>query len=142
MIPAVAVILRDGSERILVQLNHTGQWSLPAGAIEPGETPAHAAVREVREETGLVTRAVRILGVLGGPNCRVVYPSGDQVEYVVTAFECRHVSGTLVDETDETAALRWFAPTEMPPLTFPIPTPILLGEGQAAPFEVESPSFD
>ncbi len=41
-----------------------GSWSLPGGRVEPGETPAEAAVREVLEETSLRTRVVCSLGVV------------------------------------------------------------------------------
>ncbi|MFS0838852.1 NUDIX domain-containing protein [Paenibacillus sp. 1P03SA] len=47
-------IVRNDSGEVLLQNKGNGEkWSLPAGAIEPGEAPAEAIVREVREETGL-----------------------------------------------------------------------------------------
>jgi len=45
LIPAVAAVIRDEHGRILIQRSRHGVWSLPAGAIEPGESPAQAAVR-------------------------------------------------------------------------------------------------
>lgn len=59
-------IIRDEIGQILLQRKHDATWSLSAGAIEPGETPAQAIVREVREETGLIIRPKRIIGVFGG----------------------------------------------------------------------------
>jgi 8-oxo-dGTP pyrophosphatase MutT (NUDIX family) len=64
LVPAVAAIIRDEMERILFQRKHDGSWSLPAGAIEPGESPADAVVRGVREETGIKVKPERIAGVL------------------------------------------------------------------------------
>ena len=53
-IPSVAGIIRNDLGEILFQNKGNGEkWSLPAGAIEPGEAPAQAVVREVWEETGL-----------------------------------------------------------------------------------------
>ncbi|MGS2587971.1 nucleotide triphosphate diphosphatase NUDT15 [Streptomyces hebeiensis] len=49
----VGVIVRDGAGRILLGLHRGGTWELPGGALEPGESVAAAAVRELREETGL-----------------------------------------------------------------------------------------
>jgi 8-oxo-dGTP pyrophosphatase MutT (NUDIX family) len=135
LIPAVAAVLRDEQGRVLIQRNHHGEWSLPAGAIEPGESPAQAAVREVYEETGLRVRAVRVLGVVGGAHCRVTYPSGDRVEYVVTVFECARLGGSLIDSNDETESLRWFRPEELPPLAFPYPEDALRGVDGAAYFD-------
>lgn len=51
-------------------------WSLPAGAIGLGETPAMAMVREVSEDTGLRVEPMAILAVLGGEAFRFTYPDG------------------------------------------------------------------
>ncbi len=60
MSPSVAAIIRNEAGQILFLVRaDNGLWDLPAGAIDPGETPAQAIVREVREETGLNRRADR-----------------------------------------------------------------------------------
>jgi 8-oxo-dGTP pyrophosphatase MutT (NUDIX family) len=135
LIPAVAAVLRDERGRLLVQRDRHDHWSLPAGAIEPGEAPARAVAREVHEETGLHVRPERVLAVVGGDHCRVTYPSGDQVEYIVTVFACTIVAGTLSDENDETASLHWFFPDELPQLAFPYPDRVLRGEDPGTYFE-------
>jgi 8-oxo-dGTP pyrophosphatase MutT (NUDIX family) len=135
LMPAVAAVVRNERGLMLVQRTRLGHWSLPAGAIEPGESPAQAVVREVLEETGLVVRPRRVLGVTGGASCRVTYPNGDRVEYVVTVFECTRVSGVLVAENGETAGLQWVASGELPPLAFPYPAEMLDRIGPGAYFE-------
>jgi ADP-ribose pyrophosphatase YjhB (NUDIX family) len=55
------VVFRDG-EILLVREN--GAWGLPGGWVDVGESPSEAAVREVLEESGYETRAVRLLGLL------------------------------------------------------------------------------
>ena len=55
-IPSAAAIIRDEKNQILLQKTSEDNWSLPAGAIELGETPAFAIVREVWEETKLIVR--------------------------------------------------------------------------------------
>jgi 8-oxo-dGTP pyrophosphatase MutT (NUDIX family) len=121
MMPAVAAVVHDDEGRILLQQRHDDSWSLPAGAVEPGETPRAAVLREVLEETGLVVQATALLGVVGGAACRVRYPNHDEVEYVVTVFQCKVVSGTLAAMTDETKQLQYFTVEEMPKLAFEYP---------------------
>ena len=121
LMPAVAAVIRDGEGRILLQQQHDDTWSLPAGAVEPGESPGAAVAREVVEETGLVVRAEMILAVLGGEQCRVRYPNHDEVEYVVTVFACAVVGGALITSNDETKRLEYFVASELPKLNFPFP---------------------
>ena len=83
LLPGVAAVIHNSSKEILLQEKSEEIWSLPAGMIEPGESPKEAIVREVQEETGLVIVPSKILGVFGGTEFRYVYPNGDQVEYTV-----------------------------------------------------------
>jgi len=63
---AAAVVLREGSLLLIRRRNepHRGRWSIPAGYQEVDETPAQAAVREAREETGVEIEVERLLDVL------------------------------------------------------------------------------
>ncbi|WP_018898179.1 NUDIX domain-containing protein [Rhizobium sp. 2MFCol3.1] len=128
LLPAVAAVIHDEAGRLLLQEKSSGEaWSLPAGAIEPGETPREAIIREVMEETGLVVTSTSILGVFGGREFRYVYPNGDQVEYVVTLFKCQIGDGNGVWTDSETKSIRYFTPDDMPPLALPYPTSTLFG---------------
>jgi 8-oxo-dGTP pyrophosphatase MutT (NUDIX family) len=126
-IPSVAAIIRDEKNRILLQKTSEDNWSLPAGAIEPGETPARAIVREVWEETNLIVRPLRIAGVFGGADgFRYTYSNGDAVEYTVVLFECETVGGELGKGDNETLELRYFSPEEMPTLPINYPRELFL----------------
>jgi 8-oxo-dGTP pyrophosphatase MutT (NUDIX family) len=117
MMPSVAAIIRNEAGKILFLVRaDNGLWDLPAGAIDPGETPAQAVVREVREETGLIVEPVSIAGVFGGEGFRITYGNGDVVEYTVTVFECRIVGGILGGLDDETAELHFISAADHPPL--------------------------
>lgn len=121
VIPAVAAVIRDESGRVLLQQRHDGSWSLPAGAIEPGESPSVAVIRQVFEETGLQVRPSRVAAVVGGSSCRIRYPNGDGVEYVVTVFDCGIVRGRFVGSNEETRTLTYFRREDLPPLAFEYP---------------------
>ena len=135
-IPGVAAVIHDETGRILLhKAVENSYWSLPAGAIEPGELPAEALVREVREETGLKVRPQNIVGVFGGNNFRHVYSNGDRVEYMVVVFKCKVLGGILSNQNDETLDLQYFKLDEMPKLAVEYPKIILDIDAEEAYFD-------
>jgi 8-oxo-dGTP diphosphatase len=114
MLPsACAVVVDDRGFVLLGRRADTGRWSLPAGAVDPGEQPAEAAVREVFEETGVRIAVERLAGVaLRG----VTYPNGDVCEYLTVWFRCRPVGGRAVVNDEESTAVDWFPLDALPDL--------------------------
>ena len=111
LVPGVAAVVTDDGGRVLIERRaDNGQWGLPAGAVDPGEAPAEALVREVREETGLTVAPERILGVFGGRRMRTRYANGDESEYTVTVFACRVMGGRLEPLDGEALDLVFVAP--------------------------------
>jgi len=92
-----------------------GEWSIPGGLLELGETTRQGAEREALEETGLVVRATELLGVFD----RIV-PEGKRTlyHYVLIDFLCEVVSGELRASGDAADA-RWFTRAEIARLTLP-----------------------
>ncbi len=110
---AVSISIFDSQSRLLLGRDaETGQWTLPGGAVDPEEHPADAAVRECFEETGLLTRPQRLIGVFGGPEFMIRYPNGDLTYYTVIAFEAVIVGGALVPDGEEIASLKFVDKTE------------------------------
>ena len=111
--PAVTMVCRDEAGRVLLARHaDNDRWGLPGGSVDPDETPANAAVRELWEEAGVRATPTRILGVYGGLAFMVTYPNGDQVASVDTVFECRIESGAPAADQDEIHELRYFSQAE------------------------------
>lgn len=113
MLPSAAGIVYDDHGRILfVRQRSDGVWSTPGGSLDPDELPAECAVREVREETGIETEVVRLLGVIGGPTFVVEYPNGDRTQYLSAVFECAVVGGSLRPDHDEVSEVAFLTEEE------------------------------
>lgn len=125
LIPGVACLIHDDEGRLLLVQTKNGHWSLPAGAIEPGESPEESARREVEEETGLQVSSLQLAGVMGGESYRFTYPNGDRVETVVTLYSCQCTGTIAIQDREEIAAIRYFTEEEFPGLTLPYPRHLL-----------------
>ncbi len=101
------LLIRRGTAPLL------GEWSLPGGVLECGETLREAVVREAREETGLLVEPSEMLGVYE----RVIRGDEGRVRYhfVLIDFLCRPLSGDLKAGSDA-AEVRWFTREELPAL--------------------------
>lgn len=133
MMPSVAAVVRDEQGSILlIRKKDETAWGLPAGAIEPEETPSRALRREVFEETGLMVTPEQIIGVFGGAKYRYEYSNGDQVEYTVIVFECSIVKGQLRSMDGEAEELKFFKEDKLPELTMPYPKKLFTPQADAS----------
>lgn len=109
-----AVIFRGTDELLMVQEKADGnRWTLPGGWADVGHTPYEVAVKETQEETGLDTRAVRLLALLD----KKMHPHPPQPWYVYKAFvRCEIIGGTIQTDTSETTGVRWVHRDELPNL--------------------------
>lgn len=118
--PSVSAVIFDRRRRLLLQQRSDGgQWGLPGGSVEIGESVTDAIAREVREETGLAVVPRRLIGIYSNPGLQVVrYPDGNVWHYVNVCFECAVRGGTLTT-CDETLALEWVALDALPSTLLP-----------------------
>lgn len=125
----VGAIIIENDRVLLVKRAHPpiqGQWSIPGGVLEVGEMVREAAIREAREETGLIVEPGELLGVydriLHDPEKRVQY------HYVLIDFLCRVTGGQLQAATDA-AEVRWFKRDELPALNLAEDTQDVIQKG-------------
>jgi ADP-ribose pyrophosphatase YjhB (NUDIX family) len=107
LVPAASAIVLDDDGRILlVKRTDNEYWSIPGGAMEPGESIADTIVREVREESGIETRVEKLLGVYSNPRHVVVYDDGEVRQQFSVCFLCRAVGGEP-RPSDESSEVRF-----------------------------------
>jgi ADP-ribose pyrophosphatase YjhB (NUDIX family) len=105
-----------------------GQWSLPGGAVDVGETLVECVAREMLEETGLVVEVGPVIEVfdriIRDPEGRV------QFHYVLVDYVCRPVGGMLAASSDVTDAV-WAAPADLPAFNLADPATAVILRGLA-----------
>jgi 8-oxo-dGTP diphosphatase len=101
----VVIAMRDGAPHVaLIATRNKTRWGLPKGAVSPGETSEAAALREVREETGLEARIVRPLDTI-----EYTFRGGDTVIYKrVDFYLMDYVAGELEPQLSEVDDVQWF----------------------------------
>ena len=107
-------IFNEQGKVLLQRRGDRNRWGFPGGAIEPGETPETAAVRETKEETGLDVSIGRLIGVY--TDLDITYPNGDQAQSIVIAYVLQVTGGKLFCDQDETRELKYFSKEEKPQL--------------------------
>jgi 8-oxo-dGTP pyrophosphatase MutT (NUDIX family) len=113
LVPACGVLAADDRGRVLLQRRRdTGQWAIPMGKQELGETPSQCAIRETQEETGVVTEITGILGVYSDPGHIVAYADGEVRQEWELILLGRPVSGSPA-ANDEASDARWVAPADL-----------------------------
>jgi 8-oxo-dGTP pyrophosphatase MutT (NUDIX family) len=90
-----AAILDEQGRILLTRRADNGQWCLPGGGMEPGESAAEACEREVFEETGLSVRVRRLVGIYSHSDQLIVYPDGGRFQVVALHFEAEITGGKL-----------------------------------------------
>jgi len=109
----VGAIIVEKNRVVLVKRGHpplAGEWSIPGGVLEVGETLRQAALREALEETGLTVEPADLLGVYD----RILRDADERTlyHYVLIDFLCHRVSGELQASGDADEA-RWFSQDEI-----------------------------
>jgi len=105
--------LFDESGRVLLQKRgDSNKWGFPGGAIELGETPEEAAIRELKEETGLDVTIDSLIGIYTDSDMK--YPNGDNAQSIAIVYKLKALSGELICDNKETIDLKFFDVDKLP----------------------------
>ncbi|MEW2505321.1 NUDIX domain-containing protein [Amycolatopsis sp. NPDC047767] len=104
---AVSAFIQDDEGRILmIRRTDNDLYAIPGGQLELGETLAQAAVREVREETGIECEVTSVVGVYSNPNHVIAYDDGEVRQEFSICFRANPISGQL-RTSDESKEVLW-----------------------------------
>jgi len=107
-----ACIFDDQGRVLLTKRRDNGQWCLPSGGVEPGESVREGCEREVFEETGLRVRVKRFVGVYSHPDQLTAYSETDKFHIIALHFEAENIGGEL-GLSDETSDYGYFTTEEI-----------------------------
>ncbi|OKI10048.1 DNA mismatch repair protein MutT [Streptomyces sp. CB02923] len=117
LVVAASAVVADGSGRILLQRRRdSGLWALPGGGMEMDDSLPGAAVREVKEETGLDVEITGLVGTYTDPRHVIAYSDGEVRRQFNVCFTAR-VTGGVLAVSDESTEVRFVAPPELDALS-------------------------
>jgi 8-oxo-dGTP pyrophosphatase MutT (NUDIX family) len=122
VVPSVFVAVLDRKGRLLlVQRCDSGDWELPGGRVDVGESAVAAAAREVAEESGVAVHVTGLIGLYTDPGHIIRSVSGEVRQQFVVVLRAVPVSGRPRPDWCETCAAAWWAPSALAGLPMQAP---------------------
>jgi ADP-ribose pyrophosphatase YjhB (NUDIX family) len=108
LVPSVnVVVVNDADQILLIRRTDNGNWAVPGGGIDLGESVTQAAIRETREETGIDCEITGIVGIYSDPRHVILYTSNGEARQEFSIL----LTATVVDgeptPSDESSEVRW-----------------------------------
>jgi ADP-ribose pyrophosphatase YjhB (NUDIX family) len=108
MVPSVNVVVADDDGRILlICRTDNGNWALPGGAVDLGESVPQAAVRETLEETGVECEITGLTGIYSDPGHVLLYTSNGEIRQEFSIVLTARPTGGEPTPSDESSQVRW-----------------------------------
>ena len=111
LVPSVNVIVTDDAGWILmIRRTDNGNWAVPGGAIDLGESMVDAAVRETAEETGITCQITGLDGIYTDPRHLIHYTSNDEVRQEFSIVLTARPTGGEPTPSNESSEVHWVEP--------------------------------
>ena len=115
MVPSVNVVItNETGEILLIRRSDNGNWAVPGGAIDLGESMTDAAVRETREETGIDCTVTGIVGIYTDPRHVILYTSNGEARQEFSILLTGAATGGQPTPSSESTEVRWVPPGDLP----------------------------
>lgn len=109
------VLITNENDQVLLQKrSDTGQWCIPGGAMELGESYLETAQREIYEEVGIKVENLKLFGIYSGEERLIRYPNKDVVYSLGIIFTSDSYTGEISDEDEEVLEHRFFDREQIP----------------------------
>ncbi|WP_328708688.1 NUDIX domain-containing protein [Microbispora hainanensis] len=114
LVPSVNVVVtNDAGDILMIRRSDNGNWAVPGGAIDLGESLPQAAVRETLEETGVLCEITGLVGTYTDPRHVILYTSnGEARQEFSIVLTASAVSGEPTP-SDESTEVRWVPRAEV-----------------------------
>jgi 8-oxo-dGTP pyrophosphatase MutT (NUDIX family) len=110
---ANVIVVNDHGEILMMRRTDNGNWAVPGGGMDPGESITQTAVRETEEETGIRCEVTGLVGIYTDPRHVIRYTSNDEVRQEFSiVFTARPVGGELQSST-ESSEPQWVSPASV-----------------------------
>ena len=114
LVPSVnVVVVNEAGDVLMIRRSDNGNWAVPGGAIDLGESMTQAAVRETREETGIECRVTGIVGIYTDPKHVILYTSNGEARQEFSILLTAVPTGGEPTTSDESSEVRWVPRAEL-----------------------------
>ena len=114
LVPSVNVVVtNDAGEILLIRRTDNGNWALPGGGIDLGESVAQAAVRETSEESGIECVITGIVGIYSDPKHVIFYTSNGEARQEFSIVLTARPLGGQPTPSSESSEVRWVPKPEL-----------------------------
>lgn len=108
MVPSVNVVVSNsGGDILLIRRSDNQNWAVPGGAIDLGESMVQAAVREIKEETGIDCEITGLVGIYTDPKHLILYTSNGEARQEFSIVLTARPTGGAPTPSDESSDVRW-----------------------------------